>query len=127
MPTPRPSPAEFQAARLKGLAATNAHLGEVLAALMDGAPPPPPPALASVVAAGPRPDSIERLEAANAYLAEAVVALVDGKPQPRLLPHRFDPDQHDPEDTLPLGVRAEDLLRSVRTRTPRASKASAGR
>ena len=123
-----PTPSEFEAARLAGLAATHAHLSEIVVALMDGAPPPPPPPVSA--AAGPfDPNlaSLKRLEAANAYLAEAVIALLDGKPQPRLLPPRFDPDQHDPEETLPIGVRVEDLMRSVRTRAPRASKASAGR
>src|SRR3712207_1116996 len=112
MPTRRLTPAEFQAARLQGLAATNAHLNEVLAALTDGTgktPPAPPQTFAAMGPVRPRSAGLEHLEAANAYLAEAVVALLDGKPQPRLLPLRFDPDQHDPEETLPLGVRAEDL------------------
>ncbi len=74
-----------------------------------------------------RSASLECLEAANAYLAESVVALLNGKPQPRLLPPRFDPDQHDPEETLPLGVRREDLLRVLWSRAPRAPKAPVGR
>ena len=133
MPTPRPSPAEFQAARLRALEATNGHLSETVLALADGRPPSPPPrTFAATDSAGPHPASLERLEAANAYLAEAVIALVDGTPPPALREQpftalrapvrRFDPHQHDPEETLPAGLRASDLLWLVmRPRGPRAA------
>ncbi len=89
MPTPRPSPAEFQAARLKGLADMNAYLAELVLSVANQKAPPSPP---------------------------------QPFPAPETASRRFDPDQHDPEETLPAGLRASELLGlATRRRDPHAA------
>jgi hypothetical protein len=91
--------AEYQAARIKALEATNAYLVELVLALAGKQPMPMPPWPVQAQTAGrPAPTPSEPVETQSPA---------------RVGPARFAPRSFNPEDTLPAGIRFEDLATDV--------------